>query len=452
MDIKNIKEIEEFFFDEEGRREFIELVVLRKDVNYFDNFLLKIEPFVKDFRDKSKLFFCYLWLSKSTLAQEDLPKHLHKTLVPALRLYEVETSGIRMGGKKRYKIETELALSIAREHLTNDDDFSKWLNNAFPSYSLKTSLIFFKYKEYYPFFKKRISQKLLVDLFWNKEILDGMRKYPDFAYTKDILDFEEKNRSLLLDNIFNSYIHFLNIYKFDYLSKDEKLEIFNTLINRVKKAVKQKTNYTWSLENKIDKEILDSLTILISGFRTKQWQFAWENYINSKEFEKWDLSFLKMQNMNTMYTVKNIIGDFDIFILVDYLLKMGLGKPSISFYDIESILMSEGNHYSLKDKLKIIYSLDEKDFNENNIMQTMIDPYNHYKNRLNVSQWYYLIPFESFVFLKKEFNFYLRIIDTGDMVWDESSKYMFCDFLYYSGENMELTEELRDILLLNYKH
>lgn len=446
MESNLIKEIDYFFSDEDGRKEFMESIVNYKDNKYLEDFISRVEPYVDQFSDKSKLFFCYLWLKKTNFSSDDLPFSLLSVLVPQLRIYEVEKSGIRMGSKKRYPIDTGVALSLARKYLSNDKDFEKWLNKSYASFTVNTIHIFFKYREYYPFFKKNLTVNVVSQVFWSKEIIKACEETPDFGYVKEILEFEKKNRLKLIDKNFSSYIVFYEKYLKNHLNENEKWEIFEHHLNKVKQAESEVSELTFNKSSPTSELIHSHLTNMFSGFKDEGWRFAWERYLNDKDFKKWNLHYVKLFSCNTHYSLRKCNKNISGFELRSYMLKMGLSAPDSTFFDKEDIYGITNK----KAKFKELYNLSEEKFNEITL-SNIIYPNASYNSAVHFGLWFNFIPFEAFIFFKKEFPYFLRKGKEDQVVWDESAKDLFVDYILYSDEEMSLTEHLKEILILNHK-
>lgn len=442
------KDIEEFFFDEENRKEYLDfMTTFNNQDSIYDETLLDLIPHLKNFREKSKLFYAYLWLAKTEMSAKDLPEIIKEALVPKLRISDKDKSGIRMGGLKRYEINTKDAFDLAREKY-NDKDFEKWLANAFPSYTERTALVFFYYKEYFKFFNKKITPMVIVKILKSKEILEEIEKDQSFAYSQDILKYEEKNRFKILDQNINVFFNYLYNYKLKYLTEKEKRQIFDYVMTKLKEE--SKNDYS-SEENSMAQTL--ALTIF-NFFSCKMWEPLWEEYLNNNDFKPLNLGCVSLNHYSNIVfgegkerdaEESKLYEQIDTFKKIEFMEKLGLGRPSEFFYKSKDMRGLTNK----REKLKIIYQIESLPFTKETLRDHVIKQENNYNSSLSKGLWFYLLPFEFLVFFKKEFLNFTRKTDMG-LILDKSANDFFIDYLLLSNEEFELTEDIKNFLILTY--
>ena len=441
--------IEEFLTEDYKRREFIE-GILPATINSLTPFLLNNKDKVNEYNDLAKLYFVFLWVKKTDLDTDLIDKDLLLFFLSKSKIYSKEHSAVLLGTKKRYNINTDKLLLIAKKVFNEDNEaHSLWLKNTINDLTAKMlKFILEDHKILSLVTDIKITPKNFSNFIKENEVRHKLNLIKDTDFFLVIKESFEKNKLKIKKYNESAYYTYINNFLLEELTEREKENIFNQYLEDLKFFLSEPYE---------EIKCIEKMSIFYNFFAKKEWskiikssmKLPEEYILKIKDQRKVIFKGLKKENNDlTGLTIEKRIK------LSNHI---GFPKPIADAYSNFPLSLIESP------KKIVLETLNIEKNDSYNVIKNKLFSSTSYNSKYKKNDKEYLygsfylnsIPFEEIIFFKQEFNhLFIEIKTIGDSKefrWSKEAIDFLTEVFIEMDDKLNLSQEKKETLILNYK-
>lgn len=441
--------IEKFLTEDYKRREFIE-GILPTSKNSLTPFLLKNKDNVHEYNELAKLYFVFLWVKKTDLDTDLIDKDLLLLFLNKSKIYSKEHSAVLLGTKKRYNINTDKLLLIAKKVFKSDNEaHSLWLKNTINDLTAKMlKFILEDHKILSLVTDIKITPKNFSNFIREKEVRYKLNLIKDTDFFVVIKESFEKNKLKIKKYNESAYYTYINNFLLEELTETEKENIFNQYLEDLKFFLSEPYE---------EIKCIEKMSIFYKFFAKKEWKKIIESSVKLPEEYILKIKDQKKVIFNGIETENNDLTGLTIEKIIKLSKHIGFPKPIADSYSNFPLSLIENP------KKIILETLNIEKNDSYNVIKNKLFSSTSYNGKYNKNDKEYLyssfylnsIPFEEIIFFKQEFNsLFIEIITIGhskEFRWSKEAIDFLTEVFIQMDDKLNLSQEKKETLILNYK-